>query len=64
LYSLFALSFLLNLFVGMFNLLPLPGLDGWRIFNASIKSRNVIKWLMFLSIVCIAINFLPWVWRI
>lgn len=64
LYSLFSLTFLLNFFVGIFNLLPLPGLDGWRIFNASIRNRRIVTLLMVLSIACIAINFLPWVWRI
>ncbi|MDE1852029.1 MAG: site-2 protease family protein [Candidatus Micrarchaeota archaeon] len=64
LYSLFALTFLLNFFVGIFNLLPLPGLDGWRIFNVSVGNRRIVTLLMVLSVACIAINFLPWVWRI
>jgi len=59
LYTLFSLSMLLNFFVGVLNLLPLPGLDGWRIYFANIKSERLIKTLGALIIILIIINILP-----
>lgn len=59
LYTLFALSMLLNFFVGALNLLPLPGLDGWRIYFANIKNQKFIKFLGALIIILIIINILP-----
>jgi len=59
LYTFFALSMLLNFFVGALNLLPLPGLDGWRIYFANIKNQKFIKFLGALIIILIIINILP-----
>lgn len=59
LYTLFALSMLLNFFVGALNLLPLPGLDGWRIYFANIKNEKFIKFLAALIIILIIVNILP-----
>ena len=60
--------FLINLGVGLFNLLPLGPLDGGRIFFVSAlaltKSEKKATWLLGLvSIIClilIVINLLPW----
>ena len=41
LYTLVALSMLLNFLVAVFNLLPIPGLDGWSIYNASIRNKRL-----------------------
>lgn len=59
LYTLFALSMLLNFFVGALNMLPIPGFDGWRIYNANIKREKITKFLGALVIILIIINILP-----
>jgi membrane-associated protease RseP (regulator of RpoE activity) len=60
LYTLFALAMLLNFLVGVFNLLPLPGLDGWSIYNASIKDKRIVKCLAVITLAAIVVNALPW----
>ncbi len=64
LYTLFALSMLLNFFIAVFNLLPLPGLDGWAIYNSSIRNKRLVKYLAWIMLVAIAINALPWLFYI
>jgi membrane-associated protease RseP (regulator of RpoE activity) len=61
LYTLFALSMLLNFLVGVVNLLPIPGFDGWRIYKANIKSEKIINFFGALVIIIIIINVLPWI---
>ncbi len=60
LYTLFALSFLLNLLVGIVNLLPIPGFDGWRIYKTNIKSSFAIKFVEGLIIIGLILNAVPW----
>jgi len=60
LYSIFALSVLLNFLVGAFNLLPFPSLDGWRIYKTSIKNKNIVKALAAIIIIALVLNALPW----
>ena len=60
LYTVFALSMLLNFLVAVVNLLPLPGLDGWRIYYANIKNERIAKTLGAFVILMIIINILPW----
>jgi membrane-associated protease RseP (regulator of RpoE activity) len=59
LYTVFALSMLLNFLVAVINLLPVPGLDGWRIYYANIKSTKLINFLGALVIILIIINIIP-----
>lgn len=59
LYTLFALSMLLNFLVAVINLLPIPGLDGWRIYYANVKSTKLINFLGALVIILIIVNVLP-----
>lgn len=59
LYTLFSLLVMLNFFVAVFNILPLPGLDGWRIYEINIKNKKLIKALVILIAVLIVINILP-----
>jgi membrane-associated protease RseP (regulator of RpoE activity) len=61
LYSVFALSMLLNFLVAIVNLLPIPGLDGWRIYYANIKSERFIKFMAALVIILIVLNVIPWI---
>jgi Zn-dependent protease len=60
LYTLFALSFLLNFLVGIVNLLPIPGFDGWRIYKTNIKSDFIIKFVEGLIIIGLILNAVPW----
>ncbi len=64
LYTLFALSMLLNFLIAVFNLLPIPGLDGWSIYNSSIKNKKLVKYITAIVLVVIALNALPWVFYI
>jgi len=61
LFSVFALSMLLNFFVAVVNLLPLPGLDGWRIYTANIKNIKFVKFLGAFIMIMLVVNVLPWV---
>jgi len=60
--SIFVLSFALNLFVAIFNLLPLPGFDGWRIYKNEIKSNRILNLLAGITLLSILLNVLPWLW--
>lgn len=60
LYTLFALSMLLNFFVAVFNLLPLPFFDGWSIYRVNIKSKRVVYALGIITFAALCINALPW----
>ncbi|MEM3483016.1 MAG: site-2 protease family protein [Candidatus Micrarchaeaceae archaeon] len=62
LFSVFALSFALNFFVAIFNLLPMPGFDGWRIYKNEIRSKRVLNALLGIVILAILLNVLPWFW--
>ncbi|MDE1860940.1 MAG: site-2 protease family protein [Candidatus Micrarchaeota archaeon] len=62
LYTFFALSFLLNFFVALVNLLPLPMFDGWRTFAVNIKNRRITFAFGALIIVAFFVNILPWAW--
>lgn len=61
LYTLFALAFMLNFLVAVVNLLPLPGFDGWRIYQTNIKSKSILKALMVIIIASLLINVMQWV---
>lgn len=60
LYTVFALSFMLNFLVGVVNLLPLPGFDGWRIYQTNIKNANALKALTAIVVVALLVNVLQW----
>ncbi len=62
LYSFFVISFVINLFVGGMNLLPLPMLDGWRIYKNRIKSRKMLHAIGWAVLIIIIILALPWIW--
>ncbi len=63
-YTVFALSMLLNFLVAVVNLLPIPGLDGWRIYCANIKNNRFIRTLGAFIVIMIIINILPWIFYI
>lgn len=61
LYSVFALTLMLNFLIGVINLLPLPILDGWRIYKTTIIKRVwIINALTVLVIAILIIISLPW----
>jgi membrane-associated protease RseP (regulator of RpoE activity) len=60
-YTLFALLFMLNFLVAVVNLLPLPGLDGWRVYGASIKNRRFVRALTYIVLLMLLVNVLPWI---
>ncbi len=62
--KLFALSALLNFLVAVVNLLPIPGLDGWRVYMANIKSRRFVNFLGALIIILLIVNIVPWIFYI
>ena len=62
-YTFVALSAILNFLVGVVNLLPIPGFDGWRIFQASIKDKRIVKAIAIIAIIAMLINVLPWIWE-
>ena len=59
LYSVFAISFMLNFLIGIMNLLPIPGFDGWRIFKLSINNSYVVKALSIVVVLALLISLLP-----
>ncbi len=60
-YTFVALSFLLNFLVGAVNLLPLPGFDGWRIYETNIKSKKFVNALAYVVVAALLINLFQWV---
>ncbi len=58
-YTLFALLVMLNFFVAVFNLLPMPGLDGWRIYKINVRDKRIIKTMAILVVALLLINILP-----
>ncbi len=63
LYDFFGLSLLLNFYIAVFNILPVPLFDGFRIYNNRIRPRY-IKWIAILFIIIIILLFLPWAWSL
>lgn len=63
-YTLIALSMLLNFLVAVVNLLPIPGFDGWRIYKANIKSSRFVGFISALIVAGLVINALPWLFYI
>ena len=59
LFTLFGLSFLLNLAVAVGNMLPVPMFDGWRIYQYNIKDKRNVKLLAALVGIALLVNVLP-----
>ncbi len=60
-YSVFAITLMLNFLIGAINLLPLPVLDGWRIYKTSTKRTWMINALTVLLVAALIIISLPWI---
>jgi len=61
-YGFIALSFMLNFFVALVNLLPLPGLDGWYIYDSLTKNKKIKEFLIWITFLSFLIQALPWLW--
>jgi len=61
LYVFLGLATSLNLVIGIVNLLPIPAFDGYRLLELNIKNKKVMDALMYLSILALLLNFLPWI---
>lgn len=59
-YITLGLTFSLNFVVGTVNLLPMPFFDGYRVLEANIKNKNIVKAIMIITLVAFLLNFLPW----
>jgi len=57
------ITFLLNLLVGIVNLLPIPGFDGWQIYRLE-ASKKVVNALAAIVLVALILNVVPWFWSI
>jgi membrane-associated protease RseP (regulator of RpoE activity) len=55
-YPILALSLALNLFLAIFNLLPIPMFDGWRIYKSNIKNEKFVRALAYILVALILIN--------
>lgn len=62
LYTFFSLAFLINLLAGLVNMLPIVGLDGYRVFRVSIKDQRIPRFLMIFLLAMLFVNVLPWIW--
>jgi len=59
-YSLFGILFMLNFLIAVVNLLPVPGFDGWRIYDNSLKKKYV-NILTAVVVIALLMNILPWI---
>ena len=59
-YTFVSLSFLLNFLVGVVNLLPLPSLDGWRIYKTNFKNQKFVSAITAIVLIGLIINIFPW----
>lgn len=58
-YSILALSFILNFAVAVVNLFPVPGFDGWRVYKTNMKNGKTVKYLAIIVCIALLINILP-----
>ncbi|MGC8623243.1 MAG: site-2 protease family protein [Candidatus Micrarchaeia archaeon] len=62
-YEVVVLAFILNLLVAMVNLLPIPGFDGWRIYELEIKNKKLVTAATALILISLMISVLPIFWQ-
>lgn len=61
-YVVLALSFLLNFLIGVVNLLPVPGLDGWQIYKLKMKNKKLLLALAYITVISVLVSALPWLY--
>ena len=62
-YEFFGLSFLLNFYVAIFNVLPIPLFDGWRIYKLKLGARGM-KIVTIVALAILILLFVPWIWSV
>ncbi len=62
LYLIFALTTVLNYFVGVINLLPVQAFDGYRIISDSVKDQRLVAIVSYVVLASLLVNLLPWIW--
>ncbi len=63
-YSVIALSLVINFLIGIANMLPIPAFDGWRIYSANIKNKKRMGTIAALVLIIILLNAVPWLFDI
>jgi membrane-associated protease RseP (regulator of RpoE activity) len=58
-YTLLGLCVALNFVVGAVNILPIPLFDGYRIVDANIKNKLIVKAISYTALFFFILNFLP-----
>lgn len=58
-----ALVIILNFLVGVINLIPVPGLDGYHILEINLKNKILMKTITYLTIISFVLAFLPWLFK-
>jgi len=53
----------LNLLVGIINLLPIPSFDGHRLFKIAFKRKQIVNFITALVILSFLMNIVPWIWQ-
>ncbi|MDE1869979.1 MAG: site-2 protease family protein [Candidatus Micrarchaeota archaeon] len=61
-YIVLSLSFLFNFLIGVVNLLPVPAVDGWQVFQLVTKDKGILAALAWITVLAVLANILPWFW--
>ena len=62
-YSVIALSLVINFLIGIANMLPIPAFDGWRIYNSNIKNRRLMGSIAAFVLIILILNAVPWLFQ-
>lgn len=67
LFNFVAITFVLNILVGIINLFPIPPFDGYRIVALACGKKKVlwmklIDLIIYAIVICFILNLLPWAW--
>ncbi|MEM2974265.1 MAG: site-2 protease family protein [Candidatus Micrarchaeia archaeon] len=54
---------ILNLLIGIINLLPIPSFDGHRLFKIIFKKKWVVDTFAAIIVIAFLMNIIPWVWQ-
>jgi membrane-associated protease RseP (regulator of RpoE activity) len=53
----------LNLLVGIVNLMPIPSFDGHRLFKIIFKKKTVVNIIAGIIVFAFLMNIVPWIWQ-
>ncbi|MEM3839345.1 MAG: M50 family metallopeptidase [Candidatus Micrarchaeaceae archaeon] len=60
-YEFIGLSFMLNFYVAIFNILPIPLFDGWRIYKLKLGSKSM-RIITIAAVIILIMLFVPFIW--